>query len=74
MKNGFWQDIRIFAGDGKDTLFSLGEGDTPLVKSNQIVQEIGCKNFISNWKAAIHRFVQRPRYGCGSGQGSGRGQ
>jgi len=24
-------------------LFTLGEGDTPLVKSNQLVKEIGCK-------------------------------
>ena len=27
----------------KTPLFTLGEGDTPLVKSNQLVKEIGCK-------------------------------
>ena len=27
----------------KTPLFSLGEGDTPLVKSNQLVKEIGCE-------------------------------
>jgi threonine synthase len=44
MKNGVLARYQEYLPVTANTpLFSLGEGDTPLVKSNQLVKEIGCK-------------------------------
>jgi len=54
MKTGVLAKYKDFLPVTPETpLFSLGEGDTPLVRCGELEKKIGCGSYILSWRDVI---------------------
>ena len=67
MTKGVLEKYKAYLPVTDDTpVFSLGEGDTPLVKSRAIGDMVGCDELYFKLEGCnTHRVVQGSRDGCG---------